>query len=152
MNLAIDKEALRRVRRASRYGALLSVAALLYGGTLVGVFLSQTWALAIGAVSTATAIVSGITYFAALILGRMQIRGDLTATLSGDVASDRLLVLFLRSFDVAQSGPLQRAKEIVKLLMAIALRDGKIIGAGRYDAEEELDDAIDFRGHVCGDR
>lgn len=143
MNLAIDKDALRRVRRASRNGIWFSLAALLYGGTLVDLVLSPTWSSAFLAVSTAVIIASGITYFTALTLGRVQIRDELTATLSGAVASDRMLVLFLRSFDVAQSGPLQRVMEIINVLTALVARDGRQIGSGRYDAEEHLDDAID---------
>jgi hypothetical protein len=125
------------------------------------------------AVAAFFAFLAVIVYLAAIALGQAQTNREFEAWLAGDAEGDRPIILFLRSFDVAKSGLIGRAlRRIFKAILAqayvfsavgastasagaISLRDtggsdaekdiGFALGPAIYDAEEELDNAIDSR-------
>ena len=136
----IDSSTARRIRTAGRAAFWASVNVFLFGALLMSLLGAGETALALfTAILVTAALLAGVVYLAGLKLGQANIRDE---TVDALIQGDRRVILFLRSFDVAQAGLLQRTLEAAKLIAAIAVNDMTILGAGRYDVEEEIDNAI----------
>jgi uncharacterized membrane protein YhaH (DUF805 family) len=153
INVSIKIRSLRWLRRASRITFWLSAIFLLISGTS-----GNTW-LGVFAVTTVVAVV---VYLIVLWLGQKLAGREFEAALASDLAANRPIILFLRSFGIARSS--LSARFIVEL--GYIVRSGFGIGmsslAGdavglvdrRYEVEENLDNAIGLNAMfvAIGDR
>ena len=122
----------RRIRTASRNFFWLSI----FVGMLVSMLSPPAAVLVF-----CTSICALPVYCAALILGQKQVNSEFTEFLISRQMLNYPVVLFLRSFNTAQSGLLHRL--LLPLLSFILLMSGDMPDdLAPYDIEEELDAAI----------
>jgi hypothetical protein len=127
MNIPIGVQGARRIRKVSRAVFWLSVIAFILVSSA-----GNATTLAQSAASATPAMLALAVYFAALRLGRAHDGRDFQLALGGD--SNRPIILFLRSFDVAEVSLVSRAIVALGYLLEVPIPD--------YEAEEQLDSAI----------
>jgi YidC/Oxa1 family membrane protein insertase len=97
-------------------------------------------------------VLAVVVYLIALRIGQALAGREYAAVLAGDIGQDRPVILFLRSFDIAQSSLLGRFKAELSYVVkasfstsAVALVADPTVGfvdRSRYEVEENLDNAI----------
>jgi YidC/Oxa1 family membrane protein insertase len=151
INVSTRIRRLRWVRRASRITFWLSAIPML----IVGNF----WLTAVLAV---TAFLAVVVYLDALRLGQTLAGREFAAALATDPGSNRPIILFLRSFGIAQSSLRARFMAELGYIVRSSFSIGSAALVGdtvgivdrRYEVEENLDDAIGLNAMfvAIGDR
>jgi hypothetical protein len=154
MNVPIGLRIARWIRSASRIAFWLSAVFLLIGANTIGDVLMGVLAV--------TAVLAVVVYLVALRVGQTLASREFAAALAGDSGSNRPIILFLRSFDIAQSslGARFRAELGYIVRGSISIGVASLVGdtAGfvdrRYEVEENLDNAIGLNAMfvAIGDR
>jgi hypothetical protein len=144
MSFSLSVPTARRIRTSSRVAFWISGVMAVVAASFVRI--DDPWSWALAAIFVAAALLSLSAYLAALRIGRAQDGREFVAALGGEPG--RPIVLFLRSFDVAESTLTRRVLAGVQFLAKVASAiQGDVGSAGleRYEFEEELDSALGAR-------